>query len=66
MTYAWTVKVQRSSPPHYDNLDSYTFTVAAETSESATKKAIREAKAQSGFKRVWRCVALERGGWLVS
>jgi hypothetical protein len=61
-TYAWSVKVQRSSPPHYDNLDSYTFTVAAETSESATKKAIP----QSGFKRVWRCVALARGGWLVS
>jgi hypothetical protein len=66
MTYAWTVKVQRSAPPHYDNLDSYTFSVAAESSESATKKAIRQAKTQSGFKRVWRCVALERGGWLVS
>jgi hypothetical protein len=60
------VKVQRSAPPHYDNLDSYTFTVAAETSDSATKKAIRQAKTQSGFKRVWRCVALERGGRLVS
>jgi len=39
MTYAWTVKVRRSAPPHY-----------------ATKKAIRQAKTQSGFKRVWRCV----------
>jgi hypothetical protein len=65
MPYAWTVKVRRSAPPHYDNLDSYTFTVAAESSDSAAKKAIRQAKTQSGFKRVWRCVALERGGWLV-
>jgi hypothetical protein len=54
MTYAWTVKVRRSSPPHYDNLDGYTLTVAAETSDSATKNAIRQVEAQSGFKRDWR------------
>jgi seryl-tRNA synthetase len=41
-------------------------TKAAETSETATKKAIRQAKIQSGFNRVWRCVALERVGGLVS
>lgn len=66
MTYAWTVKVQRSSPPHYDNLDSYTFTVAAKNSDDAIRKALRQAIRDSGYKRVWSCVSLERGQWIVS
>lgn len=66
MIYAWTVKVQRSSPPHYDNLDHYVFTVAADTAENAIRKATRQAKRDSGYKRVWQCVELQRGGWIVS
>lgn len=65
MTYAWQVRVQRSSPPHYDNLDHYEFTVAATCADQAIRKALRQAKTDSGFKRVWSCTRLERGGWIV-
>jgi hypothetical protein len=65
VNYAWTVKVRRSSPPHYDDLDNYTFTVSSETAEHAIKKAVRQAQRDSGFKRVWRCIELSRGGWIL-
>lgn len=64
--HAYTVKVRRSQPPHYYNLDNFFFTVAAENAHDAIKKAIRKAKQDSGFKRVWQCVFLERGGEIVS
>lgn len=66
LIYAWTVKVVRSNPPHYDNLDAYTFTVAAANADDAIKRALRQAKRDSGYKRVWQCTELSRGGWLVS
>lgn len=65
MTYAFTVRVQRSAPPHYDNLDHYVFTVSAPNAETAITKAVRQARKDSGFKRVWTCVSLERGGWIL-
>jgi hypothetical protein len=34
MNYIWTVKTQRSCPPHYANLDNYTFAVSADTAQS--------------------------------
>jgi hypothetical protein len=66
MNYICTIKTQRSCPPHHTNLDNYTFSVSAETAEHAISKAIRQSKQDSGFQRTWRCVGLERGGWIVS
>jgi len=62
MTYAFTVTVQRRGM----GTDSYTYTVAADTAERAITKALRQARVDSGYQRIWKCTALSRGGWIVS
>lgn len=64
MTYAFSVTVERNSQAM--GKDSYTFTVAAEVAEKAIAKALKQAKVDSGWKGMWKCTKLERGGWIVS
>jgi hypothetical protein len=63
MTFAFTVTVQRRG---IGGTDSSTYTVAAETAERAITKALRQARIDSGYQRIWKCTALSRGGWIVS
>ena len=62
MTYAFTVTVQRRECSY----DSYTYTVAADTAESAITKAFKRARSDSGYQRIWKCTALNRGGSIVA
>lgn len=64
MSYAFVVRVERNS--QVMGKDHYEFTVVALKAEEAISKALKQARKDSGWKGLWYCTRLERGGWIVS
>lgn len=62
MNHVYTIKAVRST----GYTDRYEYAVIAPNAANATKKAIKQAELDSGFKTGWDVTELTKGHWVVT